>query len=52
MGRVLTAAAELALHLQEPNAWATGELAIRLRDHFDELISLLEDANDAIEKEG
>jgi len=52
MGRVLTAAAELALHLREPNAWATGPYAIRLREHFDELVAFLEDANDAIDKEG
>jgi len=52
MARVLTAAAELALHLREPNAWATGAYATRLREHFDELCALLEDANDAIDKEG
>jgi len=50
MGRALTATAELALHLREPNAWATGDYAIRLRDHMDVLFELLEDANDAIEK--
>jgi len=52
MGRVLTAAAELALHLREPNAWATGAYATHLREQMDLLIDLLEDANDAITKEG
>jgi len=52
MERVLTATAELALHLREPNAWATGADAIRLRDHMDALFELLEASNDAISKEG
>jgi len=50
MEHVLTAAAELALLLREPNAWVTGPDAIRLRDHMDALFELLEAANDAIEK--
>lgn len=50
MGHVLTAAAELALHVREPNAWATGAYAIHLREQMDLLFELLEDANDAIQK--
>lgn len=51
LGRLLTATAALALHVRTPNAWATGSSATKLRDQMDELIELLEDANDAIEKE-
>jgi len=50
MEHALTAVAELALLLREPNAWVTGPEAIKLRDHMDVLFEILEAANDAIEK--
>jgi len=41
MEHALTAVAELALLLREPNAWVTGPEAIKLRDHMDVLFEIL-----------
>jgi len=43
--------AELALLVDKPGSFVTGEDAIRIRDLFDELLMLMEEANDAVQKE-
>lgn len=52
MGRALTAVAELALFLSGNEKWVTGSRATRLREHFELLCELLEEANDRIDKGG
>lgn len=52
LGLALTAVAELAFVAFGPETWVTGKRATRLREHFELVCELLEEANDKIDKHG
>lgn len=52
LGLLLTAVAELAFVAYGKEKWVTGDRATRLREHFENVCELLEEANDKIDKHG
>lgn len=52
LGLLLTAVAELAFIAFGSEKWVTGKRATRLREHFELVCEMLEEANDRIDKNG